>query len=480
MQIFQPYSKAILILAAALALSSTIRNRNESPAPPPAAPKAGNAADSKPQSAPPVAGASAEKNSFKEVTAHLDAGGSFYLYWSTEQMLNGLSGKITQLRQFATGLPGMNSSDAQTVGKVVDFVSRLVRNSGLEDVSGFGASSIAREPGLYQSRFMLHHYKGKGSGYMWSLFGKAPHALEGADILPATTGLAGFSDVDFAGVWTLLQNEISKLEISEASHAIEQLPQGFELVTGIKFDQLLASLGGEYGVILTLDDAKKVPIPLGGDQTLQIPEPGLVIVVKVKDNIIFDRIEKLLGENPQMSQQIVKVDKDRLKMRTIPVPLPLPIILRPTLARFGDYLILASTDLLVEEIVAVKSSKKPGWKSTDEFKKVSRGMPTQGNNFFFASSKFSQTLIDIQNQAIKSQKDIPSAQIEWVKNFFGLGRPSFSYSVGANTDEGWLTVANANHDSNKAALAAVPIVGLMAAIAIPNFVKARDKPKKNA
>src|ERR1043166_10188581 len=93
----------------------------------------------------------------------------------------------------------------------------------------------------------------------------------------------------------------------EASHAIEQLPQGFELVTGSKFDQLLASLGGEYGVILTLDDAKKVPIPLGGDQTLQIPEPGLVIVVKVKDNIIFDRIEKLLGENPQMSQQIVKV-----------------------------------------------------------------------------------------------------------------------------------------------------------------------------
>jgi hypothetical protein len=477
MQINQPYSKAILILATALALSSTSCNRNEGPAASPAAPRPESKAA---QTARPTGGASAEKNSFNEVTAHLDAGGSLFLYWSTEQMLSGLSGKVTQLRQFATGFPGVSASDAQTVGKVVDFVARLVRNSGLENVSGVGASSFAREAGLYQSRFMLHHYKGKGSGYLWSLFGKSPHALEGAEMLPATTALAGFSDVDFAGVWTLLQNEISKLEIPEAGHALEQMPQAFELVTGIKFDQMLASLGGEYGVILTLDDSKKVPIPAGGGQSLQIPEPGLIIALRVKDNTIFDRVEKLLAENEQLKQQIVRVDKPGLKMRTMPVPLPLPIVLRPTLARFGDYLLLASSDVLIEEIVAVKSGKKPGWKSTDEYKKLSQGMPAQGNNFFYVSSKFGQTFLDIQNQAMKSQKDLPSGQIEWMQKFFGFDRPQFSYAVGANTDEGWLTVANANRDSNKGVLAAAAIVPLMAAIAVPNFMKAREMAQKNA
>ena len=43
--------------------------------------------------------ASAEKNSFTEVTAKLDKGGNFYLYLSTEQALNKLSQAITTLQQ---------------------------------------------------------------------------------------------------------------------------------------------------------------------------------------------------------------------------------------------------------------------------------------------------------------------------------------------------------------------------------------------
>ena len=37
---------------------------------------------------------SAETTSFKQVTSKLDAGGSFYLYLSTEQWLKDLSGKV--------------------------------------------------------------------------------------------------------------------------------------------------------------------------------------------------------------------------------------------------------------------------------------------------------------------------------------------------------------------------------------------------
>src|ERR1051326_2844622 len=46
-----------------------------------------------------AANPSAEKNSFQEVTSHLDPGGNLYLYFSTEQMLAGLSAKVSTLRQ---------------------------------------------------------------------------------------------------------------------------------------------------------------------------------------------------------------------------------------------------------------------------------------------------------------------------------------------------------------------------------------------
>jgi len=46
---------------------------------------------------------SAEKNSFKEVASQLDAGGNLYLYVGTEQLLSGISTKVSDLREFRDG-----------------------------------------------------------------------------------------------------------------------------------------------------------------------------------------------------------------------------------------------------------------------------------------------------------------------------------------------------------------------------------------
>ncbi len=128
------------------------------------------------QSQTPAAG-SAVKNSFQEAASHLDLGGNLYLYVSTEEFLTGLSRQISQFGGFFKAVPGMNPRDQQSLTQVVDVVTRLVKNSGVEQVSGFGMSSVAREKGLYRSKAILHHYKGNDSGYLWSVFGKNPHSL---------------------------------------------------------------------------------------------------------------------------------------------------------------------------------------------------------------------------------------------------------------------------------------------------------------
>ena len=471
----RPRILPLILLLAVLLQSAGCKPQN----PPPAA-LANSAAA--PATGEKKAFASAEKNSYQEVTAHLDPGGSFYLYLSTEQLLTGLSGKVMEFRQFLGGFPGMGQDEQRMMGQGVDVISHLVKNSGLEDVSGVGMSSIARAPGFYHSKLMAHHYPGKNAGYLWSMFGKAPHALDGLDFLPATTAFAMFSDLDLALVWSGVQNEMAQLKIPEAEKVFRELPAQFERATGIKLNQLLASLGGEYGLVLTLDDAHKIAIPTGQNQTIQMPEPALMIVVKVKDDTIFNRVEKLINDNSEMGQQVTRVDKDGLRMRTLPIPLPLPLAVRPTWARYGDYLFIATTDTLVQEAVAVKTGKKPGWKSSDEFKKLSQDIPTQGNNFFCLSARFGTAFAELQKQAIDSSGTLAPAQSAWMQKFFGMNKPSFSYAVGANTPEGWLSVANANSESSKAFLASAAIVpiGLLAAIAIPNFVKARETAQHNA
>jgi len=56
----------------------------------------------------------------------------------------------------------------------------------------------------------------------------------------------------------------------------------------MKWEQLLASLGGELGLILTLDETNKASFPGGPGGAIEIPSPGLVLAVKVNNSILYD------------------------------------------------------------------------------------------------------------------------------------------------------------------------------------------------
>ena len=423
---------------------------------------------------------SAEKTSFAQVTSQLDPGGSLYVYLSTEQWLAGISGKVSAWRGVLGAIPDLKPEDRDNLNKAFDIVTNLIQKSGIEDVSGFGMSSIARETNFYHSKVFLHHYAGKGSGFLWNMFGQKPHALDGLNLLPATTALATFSDLDAPMLWSVIQKQVAESGFPQAEEMLNKLPAGFEQATGLKWDKVLASLGGEFGFAVTLDDSKMIPIPVPGESDpLQIPEPGLLLVAKVKDDTVFNRIEQALQQNG--GQQIVKADKPGLKMSTWPLPLPLPIQLRPTVAAADGYLFIATTDALIQEVLAVKAGQHPGLKSTQEYQRLSKDVPALGNSFSFVSKRFGQTMVKVQEQALQMRADSSEAQTAWLRSFFGSGQPAVSYIVAANTDEGWLTVANGNQHPAKllAVSAAVPI-GLLSAIAIPNFVKARTTAQKNA
>ena len=41
--------------------------------------------------------------------------------------------------------------------------------------------------------------------------------------------------------------------------------------------------------MLTLDDSRKISLPVGG-QPLELPEPGLVVALKVKSDLLYNQI----------------------------------------------------------------------------------------------------------------------------------------------------------------------------------------------
>src|SRR5262245_27792435 len=76
---------------------------------------------------------SAEKNSFQEVTSHLDPGGNLYLYFSTEQLLNNISAKADNVRQLISAIPDVKDDDRENIEKAINIVTNLIKSSGIED-----------------------------------------------------------------------------------------------------------------------------------------------------------------------------------------------------------------------------------------------------------------------------------------------------------------------------------------------------------
>src|SRR5579862_9870871 len=101
---------------------------------------------------------SVEKTSFTEVTSQLDPGGNFYLYLGTAQWLDGLSARVSAWRQTFVSMPNLKPEDTTNVNKAFDVVTGVIKDSGIENVSGVGMSSVEIEKGIFRNKALLHHY----------------------------------------------------------------------------------------------------------------------------------------------------------------------------------------------------------------------------------------------------------------------------------------------------------------------------------
>jgi len=417
--------------------------------------------------------ASAEKNSFEAVTAKLDTGGNFYMYLSTEQVLGKLSEAITMYSNLFTQMPAPPDMGREGIARVFEVIGNIVKDSGVAHISGLGISSIAREEGFYYNKVIVHHYAGENDGVIWSVFGKEAHPLKELDLLPENTALAGYGDLDIPLLWKTIQKELKQLRLPQVDQALAQLPDQFKAGAGISLDDVLNSLGGGYGVIFTLDESQQVSLPIP-TAPLQIPEPALAIFAKVKNDAIYTRIDQLMIGNPM----VAKTQLGGVNTISVTIPLPLPIHLRPTLARVGDYLILTSSDGLLQEIMAVQSGKKSGYKSTTEFKKLSQGVPSEGNHFSLVSAKLGKTITQAMQGVLSAQGGAMAAQSKMLQEMMASSNAmTLDYCVGANGPEGWETTGNGNKSIATGAiiLPAVAAVAIGAAMVLPALAKAKAK-----
>jgi hypothetical protein len=400
---------------------------------------------------------SATPNSFYEVTSQLDPGGDFYIYLSTAQWLAKLSHGLDMVRAATASMtpaePAASASPSATGTDQVamapprklqgfELLKDIVDKSGLEQISGIGASSFAVAPGIHRNKLFIHHYPDNGSGILWSITGGQPHSLPGLDFLPADTGIASIGDFDLAQLLNFLRGEAEQSDIAPLKEEIDQVQAQFAAVMGVPLNDFLASLTGTIGMVVTLDATGTVTIPVQ-DRTETISTPRLAILLSVKDDLIFRHIDNMIKGNPG----VIKTQAPGLDMRTMPFPYIPGLNLRPSMALWNGYLIFASDDKLINDMLAVKNGA-PGFKSTPEYATLSPGLPDQGNSIWVISEAFARLARKLQTEAALNSPNMNPNQAMIMRQWLTRYRKVAStVSVGVHLPNGWLSVAQSKFTS---------------------------------
>jgi len=378
---------------------------------------------------------------YDKVAAKLDSGGVIYLYWSAERILGEIDKKLAAVRDQALQTPGLASVEKEKLTTDLNFGSRLVLSSGLQDIKAFGLSSKAEDSGLFLNKSFI--YVPNQSGFLWDAFAKPAHDLTLLNAIPTKTEAFAFCDVDLNALWQSLSKELANSKVPAVTDWVQKCPQQIQMLTGLTLSDLLASLGNQVGVVITLDPKTTVRVPLGID-AVEIYEPAAALIWTVKDDKLFDRLDALFSLNTKVQ----KTDEPNLKMRVLPDWSSI-LYVTPTLARVDNYLIISTSDKLVRAIVDTQTGKIPGLKSSPEFTRLSTRLPTHGNGVTYASKVFQATIAAIKTKFPRRYEDANFSVESIANKISSLSADVSHYSVTVNADDGIQIIARTTKDINK-------------------------------
>lgn len=413
----------------------------------------------------------ARETSFVEVTSQLDPGGTVFAYLATDQWLAGLSTNVAGLRDLLDVVPDMPAKDREQADRALKMITSLVRKSGAEELTGVGLSGVQVTPELYRTKFIMHHREGEGDGLLWNLMGRKPHALAGLNLLSTNTAMASFSDLDAKLLWEMIESECRASGIPELANGVQQWPVMFEQQAKLPWQKVLESLGGEVGIVITLNPSQTISLPVGG-AGMEIPEPGLMLVMKVNDDLLYNRATEELKK----TKMAKFTEEQDLKMCVIPVPIPVPLDLQITVAQGGGYLFIASSPTLVRDALAVKSGAQPGLAKSPEFLALMKYLPSEGNNFTYVDRRVSEAVANIQKQSMNSG-EMNAGQKKILEKYLFNRPPAYGLTISAHTATGWVGTSIGNQDASMSLVAApaVAVGAMSAAMILPALAKAKEK-----
>ena len=415
------------------------------------------------------------KAQYDTVVSRLDTGGDLLIFANIDGLLEETVGTMCSMLDMVPGQTPETKQIKETLAKLPEFLKK----QGFYAIEGIGISSVPRADGLYTTKSFVSRKPEAAITPLWrSMVGLKQRQLAGVDFLPSNTVMAQVGANDLKQTWELVKTGINELGNPETKASLNQGITMASMMIEQDVEKLISTLGDENFISIQLSPTATVEIPISTNQVISIPSPSILIGLGVSDNTLANIIEKSITKTG-MPLQKTMVSGSTIKTLNLPLPIPVPISL--TFATHKGMLLIGSNNQVVSD--AINSyTKKNGLIADAAFIKAFTELPLKNNGLSYVSQRFADTIAIVQSKFMASaSSSFDSKNSEMFQKVIKTNGFGPSAGVILNWKKGVQSHGVGAYGGNQLiAGAAVAPMGMMAAIAIPSFVKARSTSQQNA
>ena len=411
---------------------------------------------------------------YEQAASHLDVGGALY----TIRNVDGHAEK--NIEEIGSLIGSM--SQQKTTGKT-DLGERLksyFREHGAFASHTLAASTVPRKNGLRDIKLFIGRDKSARRKLFWQgLIGGEPSPAKHLTNLPQNTVLALETATDADALWSMVRDGILRFACNGDKQKLAEMLTAAKQETGVSLDKLFASFKPNltFSVQLDQEQTTTLPVPNSG-RGINIPKPGFMIVAEVSNDVPLQFLRNTFRKE---GNELESVDTDFGTMYRLPNPAKGPLSMQFTVMIHEKVLYVASEPALIKKQLMTGKAQNLG--SNAEFKKAYKGLPEEGNVFFYCDAEFRT----IMNKVIEQLKNVSlgAGDPSWRAMQMFIPEKTVEISSGwvlANRPEGLLLKGQgeggfAQQLTKGSAGIYMP---LMAAIAIPSFMQGREAAQRNA
>lgn len=412
---------------------------------------------------------------FALVQKHLDPGGKMYFYLDADTFFASIADVLADYAEVFS--KSARPEDRTELQAGINGFRRGYPAAGLHAIQGFGASSIPDSTsGLFINRHFLHLSPGP-TGIPF-LLAAEPRKRATLNFAPSNTTWYYSFDAK-PGEWLKLAETIGeKTDGARGKAKVEMALSMMDVGVKMPVRSMLSSINGEIALIASFDPKVTIEIESApeDDTPAIIPRPDLFLVIETPEPLLRDTILQAVKKEGVETEQ---VESEGLTMTVLKTK-EYYKGLTPTIAHDGKYFYFSTTTGELTAAIARMKKGAGGLADVEEFKTLTAGFPAETNSLAFTSER----MLGVMQQVIGSSLPADEERAELdrllasVGPLYGVQRHA-KYSRAVPDGIEWY--ARESRDGRMlAAQAGVVPAAVVAAIAVPSFLRAREISRRNA